>query len=53
MDFQNDIMPGYQYQYDDDDYHFIPRSITILPTRGEYWVTLAFIYQEHLHVIID
>ena len=35
MDYQSDIMPGYHYQFDDDDYHFQPRSITILPTRGE------------------
>ena len=35
LDFQNDIMPGYHYQFDDDDYHFQPRAITILPAKGE------------------
>ena len=35
QDVQNDVIPGYHYQYDEDDYHFQPKSITILPSKGE------------------
>ena len=33
---QNDWVPGYQYQYDEDDFHFQPETITIMPTQREY-----------------
>ena len=34
--YQNDWMPGYQYQYDEDDYHFQPQTVTIMPTKRKY-----------------
>ena len=33
---QNDWVPGYQYQYDEDDFHFQPETITIMPTQRKY-----------------
>ena len=32
---QNDQIPGFNLQLDEDDYHFQPHSISILPSEGK------------------
>jgi len=31
--YQNDWTPGFHYHYDEDDYHFQPQTITIMPSQ--------------------
>ena len=33
--FQNDYLPGYYHQFDEDDFNFQPETITIMPTTRE------------------
>ena len=33
--FQNDYIPGYYHQFDEDDFNFQPETITIMPTKRE------------------
>lgn len=31
--YMNDWIPGFHDQFDEDDYHFQPKSVSILPSK--------------------
>jgi len=51
--YQNDWLPGYQYQYDEDDYHFQPQTITIMPTKPPVYLGYPVLYFKLSERVID
>ena len=37
-------MPGYYHQFDEDDFNFQPETITIMPTKREYYKYFIIVY---------